>query len=75
MIDWAIAWGRDAFGISASFQGMEALKFQQLVRAETQLQLDLGWRADTGTLHFNYRSAKGTHASGRIVFVDQDVPA
>ncbi|HEV2607376.1 MAG TPA: AMP-binding protein [Xanthomonadaceae bacterium] len=75
LIDWAIAWGRDAFGISAPFLRMEALKFQQLVRPETQLQLDLGWKAETATLHFNYRSTQGTHASGRIVFADQDVPA
>jgi len=75
LIDWAIAWGRDAFGIPAPFLRMEALKFQQLVRPETQLQLDLGWRAETGTLHFSYRSKQGMHASGRIVFADQDVPA
>jgi 3-hydroxymyristoyl/3-hydroxydecanoyl-(acyl carrier protein) dehydratase len=75
LVDWAIAWGRDAFGIPMPFLRMEALKFQQLVRAETQLHLDLGWKAETGTLHFSYRSTQGTHASGRIVFADQDVLA
>jgi acyl-CoA synthetase (AMP-forming)/AMP-acid ligase II len=71
LVNWAIAWGRDAFGIPTRFLRMEALKFQQLVRPETQLQLDLGWRSETGTLHFSYRSTQGMHASGRIVFADQ----
>jgi len=75
LIDWAIGFGQMAFAIPAPFLRMEALKFQHLVRPETQLQLDLGWRADSGTLHFTFRSTQGTHASGRIVFGDQDVVA
>ncbi len=70
LVDWAIECGRTAFGIHAPFLRMEALKFQQLVRPETQLELDLGWRAETGTLQFSFRSSQGMHASGRIVFAD-----
>jgi len=70
LVDWAIAWGRDAFAIPTQFLRMEALKFQQLVRSEAQLHLDLAWRAETGTLHFSYQSTQGMHASGRIVFAD-----
>ncbi|MEO8743379.1 MAG: AMP-binding protein [Lysobacteraceae bacterium] len=68
MIDWAIDWGRDAFAISQPFQRMEALKFQQLVRPDTQLQLQMDWRPETATLQFQFRSEHGAHASGRIVF-------
>ena len=75
LVDWAIAWGRDAFGIPTPFVRMDALKFQRLVRPNTQLQLELGWRAESATLHFSYRSTQGTHASGRIVFTDPDAPA
>jgi acyl-coenzyme A synthetase/AMP-(fatty) acid ligase len=74
MVDWAIEYGRMAFGISAPFLRMEALKFQHLVRPETQLQLELGWRGETGALAFSFRSPQGTHAVGRIVFGDQRMP-
>ena len=35
---------RDAFAVDGEFAGMEALKFQQLVRPGTELQADLDWR-------------------------------
>ncbi len=75
MIDWVIHWGRDAFAISQPFLRMEALKFQQLVRPDAQLQLNMSWRAETEILQFSFRSAHGAHASGRIVFARVDEPA
>lgn len=75
LIDWAIGYGRDAFGISAQFLRMEALKFQQLTRPETQLELELGWRAETGVLQFSFRSSQGMHASGRVVFAEPSAAA
>jgi len=75
LVDWAIEYGRMAFGIAMPFARMEALKFQQLVRPDTQLELEFGWRAETGTLNFSFRSTHGIHASGRIVFAERTVPA
>jgi acyl-CoA synthetase (AMP-forming)/AMP-acid ligase II len=75
MIGWAIEWGRHVFAISAPFKKMEALKFQQLVRPETRLQLELDWSAETATMRFSFQSALGVHASGRVVFADEVVPA
>ncbi|HTD28362.1 MAG TPA: AMP-binding protein [Xanthomonadaceae bacterium] len=75
LVDWAIEYGRMAFAMSMPFLRMEALKFQQLVRPDMQLQLDLGWRVETGTLSFSFRSTQGIHASGRIVFAERTAVA
>jgi acyl-coenzyme A synthetase/AMP-(fatty) acid ligase/3-hydroxymyristoyl/3-hydroxydecanoyl-(acyl carrier protein) dehydratase len=75
MIGWAIEWGRHAFAISTPFRRMEALKFQQLVRPGTRLQLELVWSADLSSLRFSFQSPQGVHASGKIVFAGQDAPA
>jgi 3-hydroxymyristoyl/3-hydroxydecanoyl-(acyl carrier protein) dehydratase len=75
MLHWAIDLARDAFGIVQPFLRMEALKFQQLVRPDIELQLALDWRPATATMHFSYESAQGRHASGRIVFAVAEASA
>lgn len=66
MVDWAVRLGREAFGATGDLQGMEALKFQQLVRPGMLLTADLEW--SPGVLGFRFTSAQGAHASGRIRF-------
>ncbi len=68
-LDWAIAWGRDAFpSIPERFLRIDALKFQQVVPPGTRLELALDWSPERATLGFRYSSAAGAHASGKVVF-------
>ncbi|MFO1340714.1 MAG: AMP-binding protein [Burkholderiaceae bacterium] len=70
-LDWAIAWGREAFpGLPPRFARIDALKFQQVVPPGTVLELALDWQPERGVLGFRYLSAAGQHASGKVVFVD-----
>ncbi|KAA2285947.1 AMP-binding protein [Arenimonas fontis] len=64
MLDWALRLGREAFGLEGSPQGMEAIKFQQLVRPGQRLRLQLSRLPDA--LAFRFESERGVHASGRL---------
>jgi acyl-CoA synthetase (AMP-forming)/AMP-acid ligase II len=66
-LDWALMFGQEYFDVTGDFAGMEALKFQRVVRPGTRLTLLLEWQPP-GRLVFRYRSALGQHASGRILF-------
>jgi len=68
LIDWAIKHGRTLFSFSHRFSRIEALKFQQVIRPDSDINLDLEWNANKGTLMFRYESKLGMHANGRIVF-------
>lgn len=68
LLDWANRLGRDAFGLRGDFAGMDAVKFQHLVRPGMQLDVELTWRADKGQLGFRFSSDTGVHASGRLRF-------
>lgn len=74
LVDWAIAWGREAFAIGPVFARMEAMKFQRVVMPGTELDLGLTWQAEHGVLGFRYQSSQGAHASGRIVFAPRELP-
>jgi acyl-coenzyme A synthetase/AMP-(fatty) acid ligase/3-hydroxymyristoyl/3-hydroxydecanoyl-(acyl carrier protein) dehydratase len=69
-VDWAIANGRQYFSLPAIFQGINALKFQQVVQADMPVSLELLYDKSKSSLNFRYFSAKGQHASGRMLFVD-----
>lgn len=66
-LDWAARFGAAEFGLMLDSQRMEAVKFQALVQAGTPLHLTLSYDDAKGRLAFTYSSAKGNHASGRIV--------
>jgi acyl-CoA synthetase (AMP-forming)/AMP-acid ligase II len=66
-VDWAIHYGRRYFGLGAGITGMAALKFQQMIRPEQPVQLELVHDAAKGSLNFRYFSEAGAHASGRIL--------
>lgn len=72
-LDWAIAFGREAFALPPRFLRVEQLKFQQPVLPPLALELTLEWKAATGQLQFRYASARGAHSSGRLVFGAVDV--
>jgi acyl-CoA synthetase (AMP-forming)/AMP-acid ligase II len=69
-LDWAIAFGRQAFALPRRFLRAEQLKFQQPVLPPLQLELELEWKAESQQLHFRFASQAGQHSSGRLVFGD-----
>jgi 3-hydroxymyristoyl/3-hydroxydecanoyl-(acyl carrier protein) dehydratase len=71
-LDWAIRFGREAFPLPPRFLRMEALKFQRVARPGDRIRLHLQWAAEKSTLAFQYTSAHGPHASGRVVFAAQE---
>lgn len=68
LLDWANRLGREVFGLPGDFAGMDAVKFQHLVRPGMQLDVELTWRPDKGQLGFRFSSETGVHASGRLRF-------
>ncbi|MCS0627855.1 AMP-binding protein [Telluria mixta] len=67
-VDWAIHYGAHYLGRGGSFAGIQALKFQQMIRPEQPVRLELSRDAAKGSLAFRYFSEAGAHASGRILF-------
>lgn len=65
-LEWAEMFGRERFGITGEFAGMEALKFQRVITPGRHVTLSLAWTP--GKLAFRYHSAQGQHASGRLLF-------
>ena len=66
-VDWAVHYGRLHFGLAGAFAGINALKFQQMIRPTVPVRLELSWDAVKGSLNFRYFSEAGAHASGRIL--------
>jgi acyl-CoA synthetase (AMP-forming)/AMP-acid ligase II len=69
-VEWAIHYGRSHFRLAPAFRGINALKFQQMVRPGEAVQLELVHDQAKGSLNFRYISAAGQHASGRLIFAD-----
>ena len=72
-VDWAIKNARQYFDMLPQFRAIHALKFERVIRAETQLYLELMYDIEKGSLSFRYFSSDGQHSSGRIIFV-KDMP-
>lgn len=66
-VDWAIAYGRDYLALTGAFAGINALKFQQMIRPEQPVRLELVHDTNKNSLNFRYFSDAGAHASGRIL--------
>lgn len=70
-VDWAVHFAREVFALDGcSFQRLEALKFQRVVRPGARIILQLGWSAEKSALSFSYHSEHGSHASGRVIFAE-----
>ncbi|MFZ6751419.1 AMP-binding protein [Undibacterium sp. Ren11W] len=67
-LDWAIHYGCEYFALAAGFEAVHALKFQQVIRAEMPVTLELIFDAQKNSLNFRYFSAAHAHSSGRILF-------
>lgn len=74
-IHWAVHYATTIWGDLGEFNGLEAIKFQQLVLAGMPLTLELEYVRDKRKLYFSYRNGSeatksGTCSSGRILFTN-----
>ena len=73
-VDWAIHYARQYFHLAGPFRAIHNLKFQNIIRAESPVQLELIHDVQKGALQFRYFSDAGQHASGRILFGPAMIP-
>ena len=66
-LHWAIELGQEYLSLPGAFAGMEVVKFQEIIRPGSRVELELRFDADKGKLYFSYSSSGGRHASGRIL--------
>ncbi|WP_173025171.1 AMP-binding protein [Acidovorax sp. SRB_14] len=66
-LHWVVSLGAQAFGITPQFARAEVLKFQQPILPGDYVQVQLQWLPEKSSLQFALVSARGTHASGRLV--------
>jgi 3-hydroxymyristoyl/3-hydroxydecanoyl-(acyl carrier protein) dehydratase len=67
-IEWAIRLGREAFGFTGVFRGLDHLKFQAPIRPAEPVALHLAWDAAGGQLDFRYSGVGGGKSQGIAVF-------
>ena len=66
-LDWAVAAICKQYNIQLAVKNVEVLKFQVVITPGLTMVLAIEQKA-LNKYVFSYRSAKGQHASGRIVF-------
>lgn len=74
-VDWAISLAEQALDVPSRerFMRLDLLKFQQVIRPGAAVRMELNWLADSRTLSFRLSSAGGVHASGRVVYEENNV--
>lgn len=72
-VEWALQLARSCFALPPEFRGMQALKFQRLIRPDTPFSLELQHDAAKACVAFRYFSLLGPHASGRLMFGEAHV--
>ncbi|MFC4274478.1 AMP-binding protein [Achromobacter aloeverae] len=66
-IDWAMKLARRDLSPSLAFRGVDALKFQRLIRPGDRIDLSLRWEPARGRLYFEFRGDGQPCSSGRIL--------
>lgn len=66
-LHWAVEYAKQKFSIDGVVKNLEVLKFQEVIVPEQTLEIVLTKKSNEKVL-FSYQSAKGQHASGRILF-------
>jgi acyl-CoA synthetase (AMP-forming)/AMP-acid ligase II len=67
-LDWAERFARELFALQPAFVGLEQLKFQQVIRPGSTIELTLAVNAEGSELRFALTSERGPHASGKLRF-------
>lgn len=66
-LHWVVTLGAQAFGIDMAFPRAEVVKFQQPILPGDGVEVQLQWSPAKRCLQFALVSARGAHASGRLV--------
>ena len=66
-LHWALSLARQAFDLSGPYSRGEVIKIQQPILPGDTVEVQLHWLADKGAIQFAIRSARGMHASGRLL--------
>lgn len=66
-LHWVVSLATQAFGLEGHFADAQVLKFQQPILPGDTVELRLQWQAQSGSLQFALSSARGAHASGRLL--------
>ncbi|WP_458766141.1 AMP-binding protein [Cupriavidus basilensis] len=74
-VDWVMALAPERLPVPprARFRRIEILKFQAVITPGTLVHMTLAWQPERSALAFRLSSARGPHASGRIIFGEADV--
>lgn len=70
-IHWAEKFARLAFpnlAAASSFKQLEAVKFQQLIKPEQELYLELDYQAEKRKLYFRFYAGQEQYSTGRFAF-------
>jgi 3-hydroxymyristoyl/3-hydroxydecanoyl-(acyl carrier protein) dehydratase len=67
-IKWAIELAGRYLGAGGTFAGVDALKFQHVMRPGVSVTLALRWAAADAKLHFAYQGDGARYGSGRLRF-------
>ncbi|RCU52785.1 3-hydroxyacyl-ACP dehydratase [Corallincola luteus] len=68
LLNWAEHFAKQYFILNAVFKGVDNLKFQQVVKPCSLLNLSLSYNQEKQSVQFEYTSPEHKHASGRILF-------
>jgi len=68
-LDWAVLFFRQFFDVPFVFDGMDVVKFQQLIRPGMVVELVLKNDVVKRRFSFCYESESGRHASGKVCYV------
>lgn len=66
-LHWVVSLATQAFGLEHGFADAQLLKFQQPILPGDTVQMQLQWQPEKGWLQFELSSARGVHASGRLL--------
>ena len=68
LLAWAEEFGRQYLDINGKFTGVDNLKFHQVVRPGTTIDLGLQYESLKRKLYFKYSSPGAVYATGGILF-------
>ncbi len=66
-LHWAVTLAQQAFALTAAYGRGEVIKFQQPILPGDAVEVELQWLEGKGAVQFAIRSARGMHASGRLL--------
>jgi len=69
-INWAEGLASQYLTTGKRFGGMQTVKFKEMIRPDTLVQLELTYNAERDQLQFRFASASGEHSQGRLLYTE-----